>query len=136
MIISVMIFACQSGGGQNSASNSTDTKWELSPQSFPDFGYMVSDSLYKAKYMDKAVFTLKTDYPTELPPESAMPDFLNIDFKEEPLMYLEAIRDYAFEGNLPEWNPHDNKTRLVSYSLVAYRGRCKRLSTFWRYRRI
>lgn len=111
LIISVMIFACQPGGGQNSTSNSTGTKWELPPQSFPDFGYMVSDSLYKAKYMDKAVFTLKTDYPTELPPESAMPDFLNIDFKEEPLMYLEAIRDYAFEGNLPEWNPHDNRTR-------------------------
>src|SRR5688572_32025844 len=78
-------------------------------QGFPDFGFMVSSSEYFAKYSDQPVFRLKTDFPKEEPKE--MPKFLEIDFKKEPLKYIEAVRDYAFEGNLPDWDPFKNTFR-------------------------
>jgi hypothetical protein len=78
-------------------------------QGFPDFGFMVSSSDYFAKYSDQPVFRLKADFPKEEPKE--MPKFLEIDFKAEPLKYIEAVRDYAFEGNLPGWDPFKNTVR-------------------------
>jgi len=78
--------------------------------SFPDFGFMVSQSEYAAKYSDQPIFRLKTDFPRQLP--SQRPEFLEkIDFHEEPLKYLEAVRDYSFEGNLPDWDPYKNHVR-------------------------
>lgn len=76
---------------------------------FPDFGFMVSSAEYFAKYADQPIFRLKADFPTEEPKQ--MPKFLEIDFKKEPLKYTEAVRDYAFEGNLPDWDPFKNKIR-------------------------
>jgi hypothetical protein len=76
---------------------------------FPDFGFMVSSSDYFNKYSDQPIFRLKADFPTELPKEMAK--FFEIDFKKDPLKYIEAIRDYAFEGNLPDWDPFKNKVR-------------------------
>ncbi len=76
---------------------------------FPDFGFMVSPQEYQEKYSDQPLFRLKTDFPQEKP--EAMPAFFSIDFKAEPLKYIEAVRDYAFEGNLPDWDPFRNKTR-------------------------
>lgn len=76
---------------------------------FPDFGFMVDYAEYEQKYSHEPVFRLKADFPKELPTE--MPKFLEIDFKKEPLKYIQAIRDYAFEGNLPHWDPFKNKTR-------------------------
>ena len=73
---------------------------------FPDFGYMVSPEEYRAKYSDQPVFRIKTDFPTELPKE--LPDFLKIDFMKDPLKYIEAVRDYGFEGNIPSWDPYLN----------------------------
>jgi hypothetical protein len=78
-------------------------------QGFPDFGFMVSSSEYFAKYSDQPVFRLKADFPTQEPKE--MPKFLSIDFKKESLKYIEAVRDYAFEGNLPDWDPFKNTIR-------------------------
>jgi hypothetical protein len=77
---------------------------------FPDFGFMVSPSDYRAKYHDQPVFRLKADFPHELP--AHLPDFLEkIDFKAQPLAYMEAVRDYSFEGNLPNWDPYQNHVR-------------------------
>lgn len=76
---------------------------------FPDFGYMVSPQEYREKYSDQPIFRLKTDFPTEMPED--MPKFLEIDFKKEPLKYIEAVRDYGFEGNTEDWNPYENKVR-------------------------
>ena len=77
---------------------------------FPDFGFMVSPADYAAKYSDQPVFRLKADFPAELPTD--VPEFLRkIDFKAQPLAYIEAVRDYAFEGNLPTWDPYQNHTR-------------------------
>jgi hypothetical protein len=76
---------------------------------FPDFGYMISDSEYRAKYADQHIFRLKADFPTVMP--TVMPDFLSIDFKKDPLKYIEAVRDYGFEGNIPSWDPYQNKIR-------------------------
>ncbi len=77
--------------------------------SFPDFGFMISPTEYNEKYSDEPLFRLKTDFP-ETKPEK-LPAFLEIDFKKEPLKYIEAVRDYSFEGNLPDWDPFKNKTR-------------------------
>ncbi len=76
---------------------------------FPDFGFMVSPADYVSKYSDQPIFRLKADFPTEMPKE--LPEFLKIDFKKEPLKYIEAVRDYSFEGNLPDWDPFKNHIR-------------------------
>ena len=76
---------------------------------FPDFGYMVSQSEYDSFYSDQPIFRLKADFPETKP--SNPPGFLSIDFKKEPLKYIEAVRDYAFEGNLPDWDPFKNTVR-------------------------
>jgi hypothetical protein len=77
---------------------------------FPDFGFMVTPSEYAAKYADQPIFRLKTDFPQEKP--TALPAFLaKIDFRKDPLAYILAVRDYAFEGNLPDWDPFKNHVR-------------------------
>lgn len=77
---------------------------------FPDFGFMVTPAEYAAKYSKEPVFRLKADFPTEMPAHA--PEFLDkIDFHSQPLAYLEAVRDYAFEGNLPDWDPWQNHVR-------------------------
>ncbi len=70
---------------------------------------MISPQEYNAQYADQPLFRLKADFPQEKPEEMA--DFFAIDFRKEPLKYIEAIRDYAFEGNLPDWDPYKNKKR-------------------------
>jgi hypothetical protein len=77
---------------------------------FPDFGFMVTPAEYAAQYSDQPVFRLKADFPNELPIHP--PEFLQkIDFRAQPLAYIEAVRDYAFEGNLPNWDPWENHIR-------------------------
>jgi hypothetical protein len=77
---------------------------------FPDFGFMVTPSEYAAKYSDQPVFRLKADFPRAMP--ARVPEFLEkIDFRKDPLAYIEAVRDYAFEGNLPDWDPYQNHVR-------------------------
>ena len=74
----------------------------------PDFGFMVTPAEYSAKYSDQPVFRLKTDFPKELPAQA--PAFLDkIDFKKNPLEYIMAVRDYSFDGNLPDWDPFKNR---------------------------
>ncbi|WP_224242559.1 hypothetical protein [Hyalangium gracile] len=83
-------------------------KLEQSP--FPDFGFMVPVSEYLEKYSDQPLFRLKTDYPTTKPKKQ--PDFVTkIDFRKNPLEYLLAVRDYSFDGNLPDWDPFKNTKR-------------------------
>jgi hypothetical protein len=78
--------------------------------SFPDFGFMVTPAEYLGKYSDQPIFRLKADFPKEKPQQ--VPAFMEkIDFKKNPLEYLVAARDYSFEGNLPNWDPFENKTR-------------------------
>ncbi|HVE55594.1 MAG TPA: hypothetical protein VNB22_02125 [Pyrinomonadaceae bacterium] len=79
--------------------------------SFPDFGFMVSPADYLNKYSSEPIFRLKADFPTELPPDSSMPAFMKIDFKTNPKEWIMAVRDYSFEGNLPNWDPFANQTR-------------------------
>jgi len=76
---------------------------------FPDFGFMVSSAEYFSEHSNEPVFRLKADFPTKKP--KTLPAFLSIDFKKEPLKYIEAVRDYAFEGNLPDWDPYKNDVR-------------------------
>jgi hypothetical protein len=75
---------------------------------FPDFGFMVTPAEYTQKYSDQPIFRLKTDFPHERP--KTLPEFLDkIDFKKDPMKYLDAARDYSFDGNLPDWDPFKNK---------------------------
>jgi hypothetical protein len=83
---------------------------KLKGHDFPDFGFMVSPQEYAAKYADQPIFRLKADFPTKKPTE--LPAFLKtIDFQKNPRDYILAVRDYAFEGNLPDWNPFRNRIR-------------------------
>lgn len=77
---------------------------------FPDFGFMVTPAEYASKYSDQPIFHLKADFPNRLPDH--LPEFLEkIDFRTQPLAYMEAVRDYSFEGNLPNWDPWQNHVR-------------------------
>ncbi|SPE42742.1 conserved exported hypothetical protein [Candidatus Sulfopaludibacter sp. SbA3] len=77
---------------------------------FPDFGFMVTPAEYSEKYSDQPVFRLKADFPHDLP--AHLPEFIDrIDFRKDPRAYLLAVRDYAFEGNLPDWDPFKNTVR-------------------------
>ncbi|HXE13059.1 MAG TPA: hypothetical protein VN633_13115 [Bryobacteraceae bacterium] len=77
---------------------------------FPDFGFMVTPSEYAAKYSNQPIFRLKADFPREMPKD--LPAFLSkIDFRKDPLAYMLAVRAYAFEGNIPTWDPHKNHVR-------------------------
>jgi hypothetical protein len=78
--------------------------------SFPDFGFMVKPADYIQNYSDQPIFRLKADFPKEKPEH--VPAFVEqIDFKKNPKEYLLAARDYAFEGNLPDWDPFKNHIR-------------------------
>lgn len=108
LILSAAILTC--GLLVNLGSSAQDLhKLNHEKNGFPDFGFMVSSSEYFEKYSDQPIFRLKADFPTEKP--KTLPTFLDIDFKKEPLKYIGAVRDYAFEGNLPDWDPYRNKLR-------------------------
>ena len=69
---------------------------------------MVTPAEYAASYSDQPVFRLKIDFPKDKP--ARLPAFVErIDFRKSPLEYLTAARDYSFDGNLPNWNPFENK---------------------------
>lgn len=101
-------------GTSTSNSNAQTSNTQVIKQTgttFPDFGFMVTPADYINKYSNEPIFRLKADFPTELPPESSMPAFMKIDFKTNPKEYIMGVRDYSFEGNLPNWDPFANKTR-------------------------
>ena len=63
---------------------------------FPDFGYMIPPKEYQGR-----VFRLSQDYPREKPPvDAAVKKILEIDFQKDWKPYLEAVREYVFEGNV------------------------------------
>lgn len=112
--------SCQTNSLQTTNSNASTSsnapKSDTPPlkhaaTSFPDFGFMVTPTDYINKYSNEPIFKLKADFPTAMPPESSMPAFMKIDFKTNPKDYILGVRDYSFEGNLPNWNPFENKTR-------------------------
>lgn len=121
-IFSVFLFgfgSCQPNSRETSnsntpASNTPPSNTQKSKQvaaSFPDFGFMVTPADYDNNYSNEPIFRLKADFPTELPPDASMPAFMKIDFKTSPKEYIMAVRDYSFEGNLPNWDPFANQTR-------------------------
>lgn len=121
-LVFLLIFgSCQSNPRQNSNNNPSTSNSNRSTANtqlikhaspdFPDFGFMVTQADYVNKYSKEPIFRLKADFPTELPPEANMPAFMKIDFKTNAKDYIMAVRDYSFEGNLPEWDPYANKTR-------------------------
>jgi hypothetical protein len=84
--------------------------WNDPGEGFPDFGFMVTPQEYYAKYADQPIFRLKADFPKAKPAE--LPEFMRkIDFRKNPKEYILAVRDYAFEGNLPDWDPYKNTVR-------------------------
>lgn len=75
---------------------------------FPDFGYMVPVEEYEAKYAKHEVFRLKTDFPSKMPEKKKLPDALKINVFDKPIEYLDSVKEYCFDGNLPKWNPWKN----------------------------
>jgi hypothetical protein len=68
-----------------------------SAQTFPDFGFAPSEDEYSGP-----LFRLSQDYPQELPGDDELPPFLDIDFSKDEasaIEYLDAVLNYAFEGN-------------------------------------
>lgn len=64
-------------------------------QHYPDFGFLPPPSEYAGR-----VFSLSQRYPMQMPDNSILPKFLEIDFKEDWRGYLMAARSYCLEGNV------------------------------------
>ncbi len=63
---------------------------------FPDFGYMEAPGTYKGP-----VFALSDSFPATLPDlDPEVVDILKMDFENNPLDYVMAVRDYVFKGNI------------------------------------
>jgi hypothetical protein len=121
----VLTLAFSTGYSQQPAAVESQTLVAKKPKGsgFPDFGFMVSPSEYGAKYSDQPVFRLKADFPNQLPND--LPEFLaKVDFRTQPLAYIEAVRDYAFEGNLPDWDPWRNHVRDSLAASDKHRSEC------------
>lgn len=80
----------------------------LPPQTpFPDFGYLPPPEQYRGP-----VFKLSQDYPRTRPAAATRPRFLEIDFKQDWRGYVNAVRNYCFEGNTEvDWRVENNKVR-------------------------
>lgn len=76
-------------------------------EAFPDFGFMLPAS----QRPDGDVFNLKHDYPRKKPSGLKRLPFLKIDFTKDWEGYIQEVRDYCFEGNIPHWNPFENSVR-------------------------
>lgn len=80
---------------------------------FPDFGHMPSPEQYQSR-----IFKLSQDYPQDKPAvEPAVQKILDIDFKKDWKGYMQAVRDYVYEGNIEadgvanDFYLEDNKVR-------------------------
>ncbi len=80
---------------------------------YPDFGYMIEPGTYTGR-----VFMLSQNFPIQEPqPDAAVKKILAIDFKKDWRAYLQAVRDYVFEGNIEapgyenDFFLEDNKVR-------------------------
>jgi hypothetical protein len=105
--LAVIVLLGHPGGSSSDAAPGAPAAPRKLKARFPDFGFMVSPAEYQAKYSNQPVFRLKTDYPLDKPAKA--PAFLGkIDFRKNPQQYIEAVRDYAFDGNLPDWDPYKN----------------------------
>ncbi len=78
---------------------------------FPDFGYMVSEATYDELYSKQPVFRLKTDFPKKKPKKKYLPKVLKIDFQKQPMKYLDTVKQYCLDGNIPSWDPYKNNKR-------------------------
>jgi hypothetical protein len=85
-------------------SNPADSSMSNSKVPFPDFGYMVPG-------YTGPVFKLSQNYPDSLP-TTPLPAFFKIDYKKDWRAYLEAVKNYCFEGNTEvDFKPEYNKVR-------------------------
>jgi len=80
---------------------------------FPDFGFLPQPGEYNSR-----IFRLSQDFPVEKPAlEPAVEKILLIDFTKNWQGYMEAVRDYIYEGNIEaegianDFYLEDNKVR-------------------------
>src|SRR6266568_5782911 len=63
---------------------------------FSDFGFLPKPGEFNSR-----IFRLSQAYPTTKPPmEPAVEKILSIDFTKNWQQYMEAVRDYIYEGNI------------------------------------
>jgi hypothetical protein len=92
--------------------NPANTAANLLPR-FPDFGSLPKPGDYNSR-----IFKLSQDFPVEKPPmEPAVQKILSIDYTKDWQGYMEAVRDYIYEGNIEaegvanDFYLEDNKVR-------------------------
>jgi hypothetical protein len=72
-----------------------ETAANLLPR-FPDFGSLPKPGDYNSR-----IFKLSQDFPAEKPQmEPAIQKILSIDYTKDWQRYMEAVRDYIYEGNI------------------------------------
>jgi hypothetical protein len=80
---------------------------------FPDFGQLPTPDMYQSR-----IFKLSQDFPEARPEiEQAVQNILQIDYTKDWKKYMEAVRDYIYEGNIEaegvanDFYLEDNKVR-------------------------
>ncbi|SIN74669.1 hypothetical protein [Algoriphagus halophilus] len=97
---SLMLFIVQSCSVSTNSNTEGNDAAKFVNNNFPDFGKMLSPEEFLTQYPGEKVFELSQDYPLTMPDESQLPEFLNIPFDEDEhwMEYINAVRDYSFEG--------------------------------------
>jgi hypothetical protein len=106
--VSLLLVVMSGALAQAPSSQSAPAPSNPSTDPFPDFEYLPSPSQYAGR-----VFRLSQQYPSELPGNDRMPDFLKIDFKTSWREYLMAAREYCFKGNITPGGDLENDWRVA-----------------------
>ncbi len=95
-------------GGCGGASDSLgDLTTAPSQAPFSNYEFKPPEDEYKGP-----LFELSQDYPTQMPPQSAMPGFFKTDFRQDWRTFMDEARTYCFEGNTKiEWRGQENAVR-------------------------
>jgi len=109
----VFLFTSCKDGGHESGQPEDENPPTVN-NNFPDFGRMISPAEFQSNYPGEEVFKLRQDYPLTKPDDSELPEFLTIPFDEDEhwMEYINAVRDYSFEGMIDvNFVAQENKTR-------------------------
>ena len=91
----LLLLVMNGATAQTPSAQAVATPSNPSSDPFPDFEFLPGPANYTGK-----AFRLSQQYPTALPGNDRIPDFIKIDFKSSWRAYLLAARDYCFKGNI------------------------------------
>lgn len=104
----LLLAGCGSGGSSGKSNPTSEGLASTPPQKpFSSFEFEPPKDEFTGP-----LFELSQDYPTQMPPESEVPEFYGIDFHTDWRTYMLEVRDYCFEGNTEvDWRGQENKVR-------------------------